>query len=254
MRQRPEIPPLPAPPVEGRTHWPPPLDPWLALASRPPGRLRPPGDGAAQASLAMCWEGWSAARVSAAENVIRDRLGAVSLVALSFHGAHVVLPTASEDQAARGATAVRTALGGRSVWIGVGWSPQADVRHGRRMAHDVLALVCGLRLPPGVYRLGDIPMEYASAQIPAVREMMSTVAARVIGEPHLHGTLEALVDARGNRSRAAKALFIHRSTIDYRLERIRTLTGHDPTQPQGLQFLRTAMALQRLRRPPAPLV
>jgi DNA-binding PucR family transcriptional regulator len=54
-------------------------------------------------------------------------------------------------------------------------------------------------------------------------------------------TLRALLTADGNRSKAAAKLIIHRSTLDYRLQRIEQLTGYDPTSVRQLHVLSTAL-------------
>ncbi|WP_374192733.1 helix-turn-helix domain-containing protein [Streptomyces sp. MBT62] len=61
-------------------------------------------------------------------------------------------------------------------------------------------------------------------------------------------TLKALIAADGNRARAASELIIHRSTIDYRLQRIEQLTGHSPTTICGMRTLCTALAARALLR------
>jgi DNA-binding PucR family transcriptional regulator len=48
-------------------------------------------------------------------------------------------------------------------------------------------------------------------------------------------TLSAYLEAGGNYDGTAAALLIHRSTLRYRLQRIRDISGHDLTNP-GTRF------------------
>ena len=54
-------------------------------------------------------------------------------------------------------------------------------------------------------------------------------------------TLLAFVHADFNRNAAARGLFIHRSTMDYRLQRIAKATGCDPLSSRGAQLLSSAL-------------
>ncbi|KOX07895.1 CdaR family transcriptional regulator [Nocardiopsis sp. NRRL B-16309] len=180
-----------------------------------------------------------------ADEAIRVLTGDRARTALSSGGGRVVLPCRDERRAAHTAASVRTALRDRPVWIGLAWSPGGEGTRAAHEAGDVVRLSRGLRLAPGVYRLRDVMMEYACAGSPRVRAAMVARIAPVVADAVLRPTLEAVIDAGGNRSRAARALFIHRSTIDYRLGRVRVLTGQDPADSRGLQYLRTALALHQ---------
>ncbi|MEW6547700.1 MAG: PucR family transcriptional regulator ligand-binding domain-containing protein [Bacillota bacterium] len=59
-------------------------------------------------------------------------------------------------------------------------------------------------------------------------------------------TLEALITAGGNRSVAARQLYVHRGTVKYRMERIRALLGFDPLAPRMLPKVALGLALWRL--------
>ncbi|MFD0532815.1 helix-turn-helix domain-containing protein [Actinomadura luteofluorescens] len=49
-----------------------------------------------------------------------------------------------------------------------------------------------------------------------------------------------------DRERAARELWIHRRTLHYRLDRIRELSGVDPSSARGLQLFRAALTSVRL--------
>lgn len=199
----------------------------------------------AHAHFALLRGGPSPAWDAGADETMRTVAGSRALTALSSHGGRMVLPCRDERRAARTAASVRAALRDRPVWIAVAWSAGGEGPRAAHEAGEVVRLARGLRFAPGVYRLCDVMMEYACARTPQVREAMIAQIASVVADSVLRPTLEAVIDARGNRSRAARELFIHRSTIDYRLNRVHEQTGHDPADSRGLQYLRTALALHR---------
>jgi carbohydrate diacid regulator len=66
------------------------------------------------------------------------------------------------------------------------------------------------------------------------------------GEPELLGTLAMFFLSDCSPSRAAEALFIHRNTLSYRLDKIAALTGLDPRRFDDAVQIRLAMVLQDL--------
>lgn len=59
--------------------------------------------------------------------------------------------------------------------------------------------------------------------------------------PDLVATLRAYYFNDMNRTAAAAALHIHRRTLDYRLQRVRTATGVDPVSTVGVRLLSAAV-------------
>jgi DNA-binding PucR family transcriptional regulator len=51
-------------------------------------------------------------------------------------------------------------------------------------------------------------------------------------------TLRAYHELDGDLARTAAALLVHRSTVRYRLHRIRSITGLDPQDPRAIEALR----------------
>lgn len=76
------------------------------------------------------------------------------------------------------------------------------------------------------------------------------LAARGGAEPLL-ATLRAYFDAGGNAAKAARALHLSVRAFTYRLERVRTLTGHDPADPDQRFALQAAVLGARLLDWPA---
>ncbi|MCP9971858.1 helix-turn-helix domain-containing protein [Actinomadura madurae] len=62
----------------------------------------------------------------------------------------------------------------------------------------------------------------------------------------LRRTLEVLLACNLDRERAARELWIHRRTLHYRLDRIRDLSGVDPSSARGIQLFRAALTSARL--------
>jgi len=61
----------------------------------------------------------------------------------------------------------------------------------------------------------------------------------------LVATLAAYIHHGGNSSRTADALFMHRNSLRYRLQRIRALTGLDPDAPDARLALQVAVLLKQ---------
>lgn len=79
--------------------------------------------------------------------------------------------------------------------------------------------------------------------IPLLRRLSSEPGA------DLFHTLEVFVDSGGSGVRTAELLSIHRSTLNYRLERIAAITGVDLTDPGTRTNLQVAIKLFRLFMP-----
>ncbi|MCP5094427.1 MAG: hypothetical protein GY943_02615 [Chloroflexi bacterium] len=99
----------------------------------------------------------------------------------------------------------------------------------------------------GVYRLlGQLE------DIPAVRQFTQQVIGPLADYDHQHRsslvkTIDSYFGHHGNISQTAEALFIHRNTLLYRLERIQDLTQHDLNQSNMRLALHLALKLWQLR-------
>ncbi len=104
----------------------------------------------------------------------------------------------------------------------------------------------------GIYRLlGQLE------NIPAVIHFTDQVIGPLVRYDEQHrSTLVQTVDAyfnhHGNISQTAEALFIHRNTLLYRLDRIQELTGHNLNQANMRLALHLALKLWQLRPQPRP--
>jgi DNA-binding PucR family transcriptional regulator len=76
--------------------------------------------------------------------------------------------------------------------------------------------------------------------VPGLRKLLNEQQA------DLFNTLEAYLDAGGNGVATAEALHIHRSTLNYRLERIEEVCACDLSDPATRINLQVALKLLRL--------
>jgi hypothetical protein len=183
--------------------------------------------------------------------------GSAEVVASSFHRllgpagvfvvqgdrGHAFLWSKTETEAVHECETVVAGLRGPRARVAVVPAAGDDESDGRARASDLLDIVTALDLPPGVYRREDVLVEYAAARSPVSARVLCRLIAPVMAVDVLRTTMAALIAEGGNRTYAAERLFIHRSTIDYRLSRIEQLTGHCPLTTRGLSILTAAYAL-----------
>lgn len=65
-------------------------------------------------------------------------------------------------------------------------------------------------------------------------------------------TLQAYLDANSNMNATAAAIFAHRHTVAYRLERIHELTGLDPMLSEHRERLGLGLKVNRILAPRLP--
>lgn len=131
-------------------------------------------------------------------------------------------------------------------WVAVACSPATEIAQGYREALATVELLEAGRRPTGTYRLTDVLVEYAVTRERAVADRLAAVIRPLRRHPVLWDTLMALIDADQNRSTAARRLFVHRSTLDYRLRQIAEITGLDPATVQGAQQLTVALIAESI--------
>jgi DNA-binding PucR family transcriptional regulator/putative methionine-R-sulfoxide reductase with GAF domain len=76
-----------------------------------------------------------------------------------------------------------------------------------------------------------------------VQEQLGPLVALESGRTDLLATLRAFVAADGNVAATAKACFIHKNTLRYRLKRLTEVLGRDPAEPDAKFHLRMAFDL-----------
>jgi hypothetical protein len=130
-----------------------------------------------------------------------------------------------------------------AVWLATAWRTNTEIGEGRQETSVVLDLVTSLDEPPGTYGVEDVVVEYALMEDTSALVALLALIAPVVHRQSLRTALEALVATGGNRTKAAKILEIHRSTLDYRLGRVEQLTGQTPLTARGLQTLAAALTM-----------
>lgn len=117
-----------------------------------------------------------------------------------------------------------------------------DIPQGHRQAEMALKIT---RLVKGNATIGDygrLALERALMELSGSDTMRHYYALTLgklakydsMSDGQLISTMEALVASGGNRSRASKALFVHRNTLAYRIKRIEELSGLKLANPADL--------------------
>lgn len=132
-------------------------------------------------------------------------------------------------------------LVGAGGWVATARGAVTGLAEAYAEASDVLRLVVAGRRPGGVYGLPDVLLEHAIIGNDSVAARLAEVIRPLRDEPMLWETLVALVRVDFNRNQASNDLFVHRSTMDYRMRRIAKVTGYDPGAGRGSQVLSAAL-------------
>jgi hypothetical protein len=126
-------------------------------------------------------------------------------------------------------------------WVSTASGPVTALEGVHAEAAEVLRLVVAGRRPAGVYTMTDVLVEHAITSNDSVATRLTELIRPLRENQMLWETLVALISADFNRNQAARELFIHRSTLDYRLQRIAKVTGCDPASGRGARLLSAAL-------------
>ncbi|MEV5651046.1 helix-turn-helix domain-containing protein [Nocardia sp. NPDC052254] len=116
-----------------------------------------------------------------------------------------------------------------------------------QLAHELLDVVHRLRYAPGLYHFEDLTLEYQLTRPGAATAHLSRTLEPIIGHPDLVKTLRRHIDNNFHRQQTARALNIHSNTVDYRLRRVKDLTGLDPYRLTDLWHLQSALVAHMYR-------
>ncbi|HVW33700.1 MAG TPA: helix-turn-helix domain-containing protein [Acidimicrobiia bacterium] len=169
-------------------------------------------------------------------------------------GVVVFLPDGHPDGPAGLARRVRCLAGGRGLPVVGGWGPRCDelASFGTGVARarwvvDVLGGLPGDPEPTGYDDLGIYALLYEKRD----RDRLGDFADRWLGpladHRELTHTLRVLLDT-GGPSAAAAALYVHISTLKYRLRKIEAILGADLSDPEVCFNLRLAFKIDTVRR------
>lgn len=127
----------------------------------------------------------------------------------------------------------------------------AEIPDAAQRAHELLDMVERLDCAPGLYRFGDLALEYQLTRPGPGRARLGELLTPLDKHPELYETLRVHIANNMNRQRTARLLHIHTNTVDYRLRRVAQLTGLDPTQASGLWQLRSSMIARSFHTGPS---
>ena len=114
---------------------------------------------------------------------------------------------------------------------------------------------CLLYQSPGNYRDAQTLLSEAQRRLPALvgithEETRTDLARHLLGpldsEPELLRTLLVFFAKKCSITSASKSLYIHRNTLNYRLEKISSLTGLDPRRFDEASIIRYALTIRQL--------
>ncbi|WP_410606730.1 PucR family transcriptional regulator [Amycolatopsis sp. lyj-109] len=126
--------------------------------------------------------------------------------------------------------------------VGVATGPAGKLAETVSVACRVAEVAPVQRIPQVLPGIGDVFVELGVVRVPEVDEWLRDVARRLANGPDLVTTLDVYYRNDMNRLRAAVALHIHPRTLDYRLRRVREVTGVDPVTTKGIRILTAAVA------------
>ena len=178
--------------------------------------------------------------------------GSDVLAVLEADGGHVVVPReAAADQVAEVpdnllARLARACSAEVSIAAAVAEDAAGIARAGRT-ATEVLRIARLLGRGPGVYRLGDVLLEYHLSRSDESSKALAGLLDPIYDRPELVETLRAYLAQQQDRRGTARLLGLHPNTVDNRLARVGELTGADVTTPRGFALALTAFTLRELR-------
>lgn len=125
---------------------------------------------------------------------------------------------------------------------------KADVPAAVDEARTVLRIVASLGYKPGIYQLDDVAIEFSLLRSPDVARLLALRLTPLTGRSGsvLFDTARRYFEKSQDRKETASALRIHPNTLDYRLRRIKDLTGLSPMLPHDIQILGAALAAWQL--------
>ncbi|MCM4080880.1 PucR family transcriptional regulator [Paractinoplanes hotanensis] len=129
------------------------------------------------------------------------------------------------------------ALIGRPCGVGTAEGPVGGLAPALAWARKVSRVAPPESSPVRLPEIANLFVEMAVAGAPAIDGWLRTYARALAAGPDLVTTLRAYYAHDMNRVTAAAALHIHPRTLDYRLRRVRDVTGVDPGSTLGVRLL-----------------
>ncbi len=189
-------------------------------------------------------------RAYRAINQVLARLDAEA-VAAQFAGQVLILAQDQQDLQALALALLERLESGAAIGISRALTGAGMVQAAHQQCNDVLDIAQRLYPDQYVHQFDDLgyihtlyhagPASLAqNPQVPVLRQLLAERQA------DLFNTLEAYLDAGGNSMQTAEALQIHRSTLNYRLARIKKICAIDLSSASTRLNLQIALKLMRL--------
>ncbi|MDX3637891.1 helix-turn-helix domain-containing protein [Streptomyces sp. MB09-02B] len=159
------------------------------------------------------------------------------------HAGCDLLPELTPEHVADLVRDVAQALG-RPCAVGTSTAPLPELSdaldRARRISDTAPLRDASARQRP--HTLADLFVELAVADVPFVDTWLRALSDRLAAGPDLLVTLDTYYRHDMHRGATATALNVHTRTLDYRLRRVRELTGMDPGSTRGVRALSAAVA------------
>ncbi|WP_030667596.1 CdaR family transcriptional regulator [Streptomyces rimosus] len=172
--------------------------------------------------------------------------GATKAETVAPHAVLDLLPDLAPDHFSELVRDFARALG-QPCAVGTATAPLPELAdaldRARRISRAAPLRRASARLRP--HTLADVFVELAVVDVPFVDAWLRDVARRLDSGPDLLVTLDAYYRHDMHRGATATALNVHIRTLDYRLRRVRELTGIDPGSARGVRTL-SAVVTRRL--------
>ena len=175
-------------------------------------------------------------------------------VAAQFAGQVVILARVEEPIESLAAVLVEqleNGIGSLKIAISREFVGMEQVGAAHQQCHEVLAIGQRIDRDSQVHRfedLGYIHTLFHAGRTGLAQNEHVPILRRLLDERQadLFKTLETYLDAGGNSVQTAEALHIHRSTLNYRLARVREICAVDLSEPTTRLNLQIALKLMRL--------
>jgi sugar diacid utilization regulator len=143
---------------------------------------------------------------------------------------------------------------GIDVGVGIGgWhAGLVGTASGYREALDAVDIARAKGIRDRAVALDEVLVDHIFRSSPFADRILAETIRPVIEYDRAHHgsfvtTLRTYLEVGLNLTRTARALFIHPNTVEYRLRRIRELSGRDPRSPDDLLILSLAIKFDELR-------
>lgn len=122
-------------------------------------------------------------------------------------------------------------------------------------AREAVDIAVGMGIQGRAVTLDDVLVDHMVRSSPHAQRILRDTLQPLIDYDRDHRaellpTLRAYVDSGANLTRSAAVLTVHANTVVYRLRRIATVSGRDPTLMHDLQILFLALKVQELTSSP----